>query len=219
MALCTGDRHTALSACVRHAEDIIMQLIHQSLVYLHIITGIGALLLFWIPVIARKGSHQHKRVGRWFASLMYAVGISGVVLSSLDLLLPTHFHQDFPSDTAVRDRAMFLLSLSLLVLTSTRHGWLTINYKDDRTPLRQPLQLLLTTLLLVTGLVMLVRGLNGGSVIYIAFGILELALASGMLRYAFKKSTLPREWWTELLGGLIASGIGAYTAFFVVGAA
>src|SRR5690606_11729002 len=128
MALCTGDRHTALSACVRHAEDIIMQLIHQSLVYLHIITGIGALLLFWIPVIARKGSHQHKRVGRWFASLMYAVGISGVVLSSWDLLLPTHFHQDFPSDTAVRDRAMFLLSLSLLVLTSTRHGWLTISY-------------------------------------------------------------------------------------------
>jgi hypothetical protein len=195
-----------------------MLLIHQLAVYLHIAGGVMALMLFWIPVFARKGSFQHKRIGRWFALLMYTVGTSGVLLSTLDLLMPDRFHAGI-AEAAVRDRATFLLSLSLLVLVTTRHGWLTVTHKDNREPLKHPLQLALVGLLLINGAGLLVLGLTQGNAVYIFFGGLEIMLSSGLLRYTFKKTTLPREWWTEHLGGLIASGIGAYTAFFVVGAA
>jgi hypothetical protein len=195
-----------------------MQLIHQLLVYLHIAAGIVALIVFWIPSLARKGSILHKSAGRWFARIMYVTGLSGVVLSSLDLLWPTRFHSGFLLD-AVRDRAIFLLSLSLLVLTCTRHGWLTINHHDNRQPLKHPLQILLVAALMAAGILLLARGLLQGNVIYSVFGILQMALSTGMWHYTFKQKTQPREWWTEHLGGMIAAGIGAYTAFFVVGAA
>jgi uncharacterized membrane protein len=86
-----------------------MQLIHQLLVYLHIAAGIVALIVFWIPSLARKGSASHKSAGRWFALTMYMVGLSGVVLSSLDLLLPTQFHTGVLLE-AVRDRAIFAIT-------------------------------------------------------------------------------------------------------------
>lgn len=195
-----------------------MFLIHQSALYLHITGGIMALMLFWIPVFARKGSPIHKRIGRYFALLMYMVGISGIVLSSMDLLMPTQLHPD-NTVALVQDRATFLFSLSLLVLTTTRHGWLTITHKDNREPLKHPLQLLLTGSLLAAGITLLMLGMSDGNIIYTVFGVLEIILSIGLLRYTFKKTTHPREWWTEHLGGLIASGIGAYTAFVVVGAA
>jgi hypothetical protein len=194
-----------------------MFLIHQSALYLHIAGGIAALVLFWIPVFARKGSVIHKQTGRYFALLMYTVGVSGIILSSLDLSIPEQLHPDNALAT-VQNRAIFLFSLSLLVLTTTRHGWLTITYKDNRKPLKHPLQLLLVGALLAMGVGLLLLGVSDSNTIYIVFGGLEIVLSIGLLRYTFKKTTLPREWWTEHLGGLIASGIGAYTAFVVVGA-
>lgn len=194
-----------------------MFLIHQTAVYLHIAGGFIALLLFWIPVFARKGSPVHKRIGRYFALLMYMIGISGLLMSSMDLWIPEILHADRnPANT--RNTAIFLFSLSLLVLTTTRHGWLTVNYRDNRLPLRQPLQLFLVGSLMLCGLVLLGLGLTRGNPIFIAFGALQTGLSAGTLRYTFKQQTRPREWWTEHLGGLIASGIGAYTAFFVFGA-
>jgi hypothetical protein len=194
-----------------------MFLLHQTAVYLHITGGVVALLLFWIPVFARKGSPIHKRIGRYFALLMYMIGISGLLMSSMDLWIPEVLHPD-SSAAATRNTAVFLFSLSLLVLTTTRHGWLTINYRDNRLPLRKPFQLALVGALLICGIGLFALGLMRSNMIFVAFGGLEVALSAGILRYTFKQQTRPREWWTEHLGGLFASGIGAYTAFFVFGA-
>jgi hypothetical protein len=194
-----------------------MLLIHQIAIYVHIAGGFAALLLFWIPMFARKGSPIHKRIGRYFAMLMYMIGLSGLLMSSMDLLMPEALHPD-RSVTGTRNTAMFLFSLSLLVLASTRHGWLTVNHRENRQPLRHPLQLLLQGALLACGAGLLGLGLMRSNPIFIAFGILEIALSLGMLHYTFKAQPFPKQWWTEHLGGLIAAGIGAYTAFFVFGA-
>jgi len=194
-----------------------MIFIHQIAVYVHIAGGFAALVLFWIPIFARKGSAIHKRIGRYFAMLMYMIGLSGLLMSSMDLLMPEALHPD-QSVANTRNTAMFLFSLSLLVLASTRHGWLTVNYRENRQPLRQPLQLILLGALLMCGAGLLGLGVVQPNPIFIAFGILEIALVLGMLRYTYKAQPFPKQWWTEHLGGLIAAGIGAYTAFFVFGA-
>jgi hypothetical protein len=194
-----------------------MIFIHQIALYVHIAGGFAALFLFWIPMFARKGSAIHKRIGRYFAMLMYMIGLSGLLMSSMDLLIPEALHPD-SSVTGIRNMAMFLFSLSLLVLASTRHGWLTANHRENRQPLRQPLQLLLQGALLSCGAGLLGLGLMRSNPIFIAFGLLEIALSTSMLRYTFKAQPLPKQWWTEHLTGLITAGIGAYTAFFVFGA-
>lgn len=124
-----------------------MLFIHQYALYLHIAIGSCALIAFWIPVFTHKGNLDHKRFGRYFAYAMYAVSLSGITMASLDLLFPLATHaagaslsaeQAARAVTEIRGFALFLLSLSILVLNSNRQGWLTIKHKADRSALRAP---------------------------------------------------------------------------------
>ncbi len=206
-----------------------MYWLHQSALYLHIIVGVIALIMFWIPVVSKKGARNHKRFGRIFAIIMYTVGWSGVLMASFDLWRPLVTHPVAQSTTAeaqaaisagIRASATFLLSLSILVLATTRHGWLVIRHKDDRRVLRRPAHVALCLVLLGAGLALLLLGSSSGNLLMLIFGALETWLAIGFLRYSFKAELAhPREWWVEHLGSLIGSGIGVYTAFFVFGAA
>ena len=203
-----------------------MLALHQAALYLHIAVGSCALLLFWIPVFTRKGNLDHKRFGRYFARCMYLVSASGITMSSLDLAWPLAMHAPgmelAPAEAErfsreVREFGLFLLSLSVLVLASTRHGWLTILCREDRGALRRPLHVGLNGLLLAVGLVLLAVGYRSGMVLFIVFGILQTVSGFNNLRYIFRKVLRPREWWLQHLNGLIGSGIGAYTAFTVFG--
>ena len=200
--------------------------LHQLAFYLHVSIGTLALLVFWIPVFTRKGSLDHRRYGRYFAMAMYAVAGSGLFMAALDLLLPFAGHplRDGMSSAEVaaqakevRDAALFLLSLSILVLATTRHGWLVILHKADRAALRTPLHLGLLGMLCLVGTALLVLGLSMKAPLFLGFAVLELSVASGMLRYVLRAEIGPKQWWIEHLGALIGSGIGAYTAFFVFG--
>lgn len=203
-----------------------MFLIHQTALTLHIIIGSGALLLFWVPMLGRKGSQNHRRFGRYFVWGMYAVSGSGLLMSSLDLIFPLSVHaagvelspaEERSVRAEVRDFALFLFSLSVLVLTSTRQGLLTIRHKDDRAPLRTAPQSLLCAGLAGVGLLLLARGIQDGNILFLIFGSLQLLTGLQNLHYNFKPVLREREWWLAHLSSIIGSGIGAYTAFFVFG--
>ena len=203
-----------------------MALIHSSALYLHIAAGAIALLLFWIPVFARKGGFNHRRFGRYFSIIMYTVSVSGLTMGGLDLVAPLGAHaaglELSPAEAEsisrrVRSSALFLFSLSILVLTTTRQGWLAILGKHDRSALRSPLHTLLCASLIVVGIALGLNGYSQGSVLYMIFGGLEIFLGVSSLHYNFKHNLAEKEWWIEHLGGLIGAGIGAYTAFFVFG--
>lgn len=204
-----------------------MYQIHQLALYMHIVAGSCGLLLFWVPMITRKGSINHRRFGRYFSRVMYTVALTGLLMAGLDLYQPLLMHAVVVGSSvvgdagtgaeAVRIRALFLLCLSILVLATTRHGWLVILHKEDRSVLRKPAHIVLCTLLLAAGVVLLLTGLAQRDPVFLAFGTLEIWLASNFLHYIFKQHMQPREWWRAHLGGLIGSGIGAYTAFFVFG--
>ena len=203
-----------------------MLVIHQFALYTHIAVGACALLLFWVPVFTRKGNTDHKRFGRLFAYAMYAVSISGIAMSSLDLLFPLTMHANGVTLSAaeaqryiseIRQFGLFLLSLSILVLVSTRHGWLTILHREDRTVLKQPLHLFLNVALVAIGGVLLVAGIRLGSLLFVVFAGLQIIAGVGNLRYIYRQELRPKEWWIQHLSGLIGSGIGAYTAFTVFG--
>lgn len=203
-----------------------MSVLHQAALTLHIIVGSFALLLFWIPMLGRKGSVNHRRFGRYFVWGMYAVSGSGLLMSSLDLLFPLSMHASgvelSPAEaisvrSEVREFALFLFSLSLLVLTSTRQGLLTIRHKSERAPLRAPVHTLLCTSLAGVGSLLLLRGLQEGAILFMLFGSLQLLSGLQNLHYNFKPVLREREWWLAHLNSIIGSGIGVYTGFFVFG--
>ncbi|MBT3530347.1 MAG: hypothetical protein HOF74_01875 [Gammaproteobacteria bacterium] len=200
--------------------------IHQIAFYLHVAVGSCALILFWVPVFTRKGNLDHKKFGRYFSRAMYIVAISGLTMSSLDLAFPLATHaaelnlgaEEARGATAeIRTFALFLFSLSILVLTNTRQGWLSIKGKTDRSALRNPVHVALCSALVLVGLVLFANGLRVGSTLFLIFGALQVASGIGSLRYNFKSELKDKEWWIDHLRGLIGSGIGAYTAFLVFG--
>lgn len=203
-----------------------MLIIHQFALYLHVIVGAFALLLFWVPIFTRKGNRDHKRFGRLFSYAMYTIAFSGLVMSSLDLLFPLVTHASHLSlegldaeraQAEIRTFGLFLFSLSVLVLASTRHGWLTILYRENRDPLRHPLHIVLNGALIAVGAVLISTGFKQESALFIIFGVLQTVSGLSNLRYIFRKELRPKEWWIQHLSGLIGSGIGAYTAFAVFG--
>lgn len=203
-----------------------MLALSQFALYLHIAIGSCALILFWVPVFTRKGNLDHKRFGRYFAYAMYTVSFSGIFMSGSDMLFPIELNAPNATLTAeqaadfseqVRNFALFLFSLSILVLSSTRQGWLTILHKNDRTALRSPTHTGLCVTLILVGAALFANGLRIGSALFIIFSILQIITGINNLRYNFKQKLLPKEWWIQHLSGLFGAGIGAYTAFFVFG--
>ena len=205
---------------------MLLHTLHELTTRLHIVVGSCGLILFWIPVFTRKGNLNHRRFGRYFARVMYTVGASGLIITTLDLLYPLAMHapnaelssaQTAEISREVRDFGLFLFSLSFLVLLTTRQGWLSINGRGDRSALRQPAHLALCAALILAGVGLAANGIATSSVLFMGFGAFQIFTAVGALRYALKAELRPKEWWTEHLGGLIGSGIAAYTAFFVFG--
>lgn len=203
-----------------------MPTLHNLLLYLHVFCGSVALLVFWLPVLATKGSALHRRSGTWFANGMYAVSISALAMSSLVLLDPIGVRHPAgpPPDldlgaaaASYRASATFLLMLAVLVFTSVRHSLLALRAKAARTTLRRPGHVALLVVLGVLGLGVVALGARYGHVLLLIFGTLSMVSSIGMLRYTLRAEVGPRGWLIEHLSGMVGAGIGAYTAFFAFG--
>lgn len=200
--------------------------IHQFLFYLHVACGSIGLLVFWLPMFSKKGSPFHKTFGKVFSYGMFAVAISGIVMSVMVLIDPIAIRtpdselseqaiQQF-SERARRTSA-FLLMLSLLVFTNVKHSLLVLKAKQDRAILRSVSHIASISLLSLTGIAIGYFGFTSGNTLFIVFSILSIVSSGNLFFYVFKKSIKEREWLIEHLGNIIGAGIGAYTAFFAFG--
>ncbi len=203
-----------------------MQFLHTASFYVHVAAGSIALVVFWLPVFARKGSPFHKRAGRWFARGMYTVSATALIMSTIVLLDPIGIRfgdrqlameDGFDAAEQIRMFALFLLMLSVLVFASVRHSILVLRAKQDRSRLRRPSHFALLVALGALGMAVGIIGIGNGELLLIIFGALSVSGAASMLRYSFKPTLSRNEWWIEHLGGIIGGGIGAYTAFFAFG--
>lgn len=203
-----------------------MLIIHKSALYLHIALGTLALFIFWVPVISRKGSKNHRSWGKVFSWCMYAVSISGLLMSAIVWFDPIVIR--YPEQTLTPERiekatvffrnlAEFLFLLSVLTLISVKHALLVLKTKSDRQALRHWSHLIWFGLLIVMGIKVFTIGLNTGFPLFIIFGLVGLVGGLGNLRYIFKREINQREWIIEHLSSILGTGIAVYTAFFAVG--
>lgn len=205
-----------------------MTALHSFLVTSHIAVGSLALLLFWVPAIARKGSSLHIQSGRIYVIAMYIVSVTAFVASVMVLVAPLEvrrpdeiFNAAEAAGLAARYRmtSLFLLMLSVLVFTSLRHGIAALRERLEPGTLKQPLHRMTIASLAVLAPVVGVIGLMNSQLLLIIFAGIGLSAAFGMWRDTRIAKPARRERVVAHFNGLIGSGIGAYTAFFAFGGA
>jgi hypothetical protein len=202
-----------------------MNTIHSLLFVIHIIFGSMALILFWVPIVTKKGGLDHRKFGRHYANTMYAVAASGALMALMVIFAPLVIkHQLVNENTDTKQLVLnlrifwsFLLYLSLLTFVNVRHGILVLKNKKQHSNMRQWPHLFSIGLLLVGGLLLFSLGITYSNTLHIIFGVLGTVLAIQSGRFCLAKSVPVNRWLVEHIGSSIGSGIGAYTAFMSFG--
>ncbi len=203
-----------------------MTLLHSFLVNSHIAVGSVALVLFWVPALAQKGSRLHVRAGRIYVIAMYIVSITAFIASVMVLMDPLGIRRpgqlldpDEATELAERIRmfSLFLLMLSVLVFASLRHGLAALRERTQAGALAQPIHRVTIASLAVLAASVGVIGIRNGQLLLMIFGGIGLAEASGMFMDTRKQDLRRGDLVFAHLNGLIGTGIGAYTAFFAFG--
>lgn len=203
--------------------------LHAMLVGVHIAAGAVALVVFWGAALSRKGGAGHRRAGRWFVRAMLTVTLTGAAASLLVLADPLgakHVAGAFDgagdADRAraalgARYGALFLLTLSTLVLASVLQGELALRTRQVPGALRGRAYRLLLAGLTLLGGATLTAGITAQHVLLIVFGAVCLVDGPRKLRTTRRAVIAPAQRVALHLEGMLAGGIGAYTAFFVFG--
>lgn len=199
---------------------------HSLLVFGHIAVGAVALVLFWVPAVAQKGSRLHVAAGRWYTLAMYGVCVTALFASTLVLLDPLAVrHPGERLDAAEAERmaglyrsaSLFLLMLAVLVFASVRHGVAALRARAEPGALGTPAQRVTLLLLALLGVAVGIAGFGNGQWLFVIFAAISINAAFGMWRDLNIADPGPRELTWMHLNGLIGSGVGAYTAFAAFG--
>ncbi len=203
-----------------------MNSLHSFLVTSHIVVGAAALVLFWIPVLAKKGSRLHVGAGKAYATAMYVVSITAFFASVIVLADPIGIRRpgaildpEVAEQLATRFRisSLFLLMLSVLVFSSVHHGLMALRERTSPGILKTPWHRGMIVALGVLGITVGIIGVRNEAILLMIFGGISMFGAFGMFRETLPDRLDAKERLVAHLGGLIGSGIGAYTAFFAFG--
>ena len=203
-----------------------MLTLHSLLLKLHIVLGVIALLLFWLPMLSRKGSTLHRRSGRYYAHPMKAVALSGLVMTSMVWFDPVGIKgADLMVDGQIPQRKLeffmlinlFLFLLNLLTWVTIRHATGSLFCKQNREPLKHWSYQAPVWLLVVVALYAAWQGFVFNMPLVMVFAGISLVTSFSILTYLHTKTVTANRWLIEHASAMIGSGIAAYTAFFAFG--
>jgi hypothetical protein len=203
-----------------------MASLFQSLRWAHIAAGSIALIVFWIPAIARKGGRTHIRAGWVYVVCMSVVVVTAFAMSGLAFAVPLSVRQITrslsPAELAdflrgQRVAATFLAYLAGVTLAAGWQGIWAIETKREPKSMRTPFSLALNVAIILGGLTVLILGIKYRSGPLIGLSPIGPFIGAGNLRYLLCGPQTRMHWWYEHLGSMIGTGIAGYTAFLVFG--
>ena len=185
-----------------------MQELYSLIIKLHIPAGFISLVLFWIPVITKKGGKTHRKVGIWYYRTMWVVVVTAALLSILNILLGNYI------------TASFLGYLTILSGYPLWYSYEILNQKKGWTDRYFYIRKVFTWLLFIASLGMLSAAIyfkfQGPGILMAFFGLLGASAIKDALMT--KETAMDKEGWLKMhIAGTIISGIAAYTAFFAFG--
>jgi len=195
------------------------------LIALHIIGGAPGLLIFWLPVITKKGGGRHVYWGKIFTLAMLFTGTMATAMATTTLIAPmaTHpqllDHPDFSDPALVRGVfGWMMLYLAILTINLAWYGWKCITNKTNHQENRHWFNLGLQGLLSIVSVNCAVQGLLIGQPMMIGISFVGFATVGTNLWFILKDKPGRMDWLLEHIKGIVGTGISVYTAFFAFGA-
>jgi hypothetical protein len=187
-----------------------MEWITSFLLTAHIVAGFLSLLLFWIPMLAKKGGDLHKKVGRWYLLFMWIVVSTAAILSFENLM------------TGQLTMGIFLGFISFITANPLWHGIGVLKHGMHAPESFRTKHLVFRIAIALLALSMVVYGIvalkgEGAAILMFLFGALGLADTPRIIR-ELRGAKNPVNPIREHLVDMCTTGIAAYTAFFVFGA-
>jgi hypothetical protein len=148
----------------------------------HILVGVPILALFWLTILARKGSRPHRRYGRIYLLLLAPVLVSVIPIS-------VYLGKGDPA------RVASLPYLSLVVVAAAWTAWRAV--KDRRDPERfcGPVFRSLGLLLTASGAALMVVGVFTWDVLNVGFSVIGVVYGGLMLGHVGRAAS--EDWWLK----------------------
>ncbi|MCX7554614.1 hypothetical protein OS175_12040 [Marinicella sp. S1101] len=197
-----------------------MDWIHDIFRNIHVAGGFIGLFLYWIPILSKKGSPLHKKVGLfwvWLARVVLITAFLGVLLYVPKLIAADKYLFTHPNSYAF---IMFLGYLSVVTYVVTVFAVSVLKYKADATQLATPFMQSMAYISILLSVWIIFYALAyqpDAKIVLLALSPVGLSTGWGMLQYMKGKHTSKRAWLYEHLGSMIGAGIAFHTAFAVFG--
>jgi hypothetical protein len=190
----------------------------EYLVWAHIVTGATGAVAFWVPVIGRKGSRDHRRYGQVFVNCMLITGTLAVAMSICTLIDPQAHHTTIPDVALVRGIfGWMMLYLGILTISLAWHGRIVVRNKANHRANRTPLHVGLQVAVIVAALNCAVHGLLIGQVLMIGISLVGIASGLTNLYFIYNPAPARTDYLMEHVKALVGAGISVYTAFMAFG--
>ncbi|MGP4041011.1 DUF2306 domain-containing protein [Gracilibacillus sp. D59] len=175
----------------------------------HIIAGFLALLVFWIPIVVRKGGKIHRKVGWVYTYSMAIVAVSAFYMG---------FYRIFYDPLGDKAFSWFLVYIAILSAATAWYGIRVLKFKKRKYAHRQIGDLAFSFSLVLSSVFISVYGIYIGSPLLSYFPGVGLFVGGSQLYYWLRKPKINGHWYIEHLIGMLACSISTITAFIVFGA-
>ena len=175
---------------------------------IHVFAGFTSLVLFWLPLIVRKGGNLHVKIGWAYTYMMWGVVITSIVLSIVNIIQGGYVI------------SLFLGYLSLITAMPLWFGITILKYKKGVPAKIYNRRRMLYGAIVIMGAINVVfaiaNNFQGLSMVLFIFGILGIADIRNV-RMTYEKFQAEVDPIKDHIRGLLTTGIAAYTAFFAFG--
>jgi hypothetical protein len=182
-----------------------MDFTYKSLLFVHGLAGLVALITFWIAALAKKGSSLHVRVGK-----TYLLSMLGIVITALPMAAIIAARGNYGT-------SVFLAYLVVITASSMWVGRRAIRSKRDQSAFRDRRYVVVAILNLVASIATFFIGLQISEVLLMGFSAVGLHNGTGMLIRRFRPLALTRWWMKEHIAAMVGCGVATHIAFLAIG--
>lgn len=182
----------------------------------HAFAGFVALIVFWVPMLTKKGSPFHRKGGWIYTWAMGLVSVSALVMAVMRISgIKVSTEEEFQF-------AWFLLLIAWLSASAGWHGLIVLQNKwwETFSARINVIGFVIAAVLGVGSLLMIAYGWSVDNPLLAWFPLVGLNLAVGQLMMLRSRSQTPTRVWRmrEHISGMMGCGIATITAFTVFGA-
>ena len=182
-----------------------MQSTYQWLLLVHGLSGLVALVTFWIAAFAKKGSPLHVRVGK-----LYFLSMLGIVITALPMAV-------IIAGRGNHGTAVFLAYLVVITASAMWLGRHAIRSKRDQLAFRGGVYLAVAVLNIVASIAVFIIGLQISEVLLMGFSTVGMHNGTQMLIRRFRPLAMTRWWMKEHIAAMLGCGVATHIAFLAIG--